>query len=75
MRINWATFLHIVIAAGVGIVVLYVQKRLGGPVGGIIPGVLGLFLGWLIAPALLYDIGRLRRWVLRWRTGTELQPK
>jgi hypothetical protein len=75
MRINWATFLHIVIAACVGILVLYAQKRLGGPVGGIIPGVLGLFLGWLIAPALLYDIGRLRRWVLRRRIGTESQPK
>jgi hypothetical protein len=49
MRIDWATFLHVVIAACVGILVLYVQKRLGGPVGGIIPGVLGLFLGWLIA--------------------------
>ena len=75
MRINWTAFLHIVIAASAGILVLYTQKRLGGPVGGIIPGVLGLFLGWLIAPALLYDIGRLKRWVLRRRTGTELQPK
>ena len=54
---------------------MYAQKRVGGPVGGMIPGILGFCLGWFITPALLEDIDRVRGWLLRRRAGRELQPK
>jgi len=67
MRINRLILTQTVIAMSVALGVWYLQKRVGGPVGGIIPGVLGFCLGWFITPALLEDIDRFRRWFLRRR--------
>ena len=75
MRINRLMLTQTVIAMSVALGVWYLQKRVGGPVGGMIPGVLGFCLGWFITPALLEDIDRVRGWLLRRRAGRELQPK
>ena len=75
MRINRMTFLQTAIAMSVGLGVIYLQKRIGGPVGGIIPGVLGFLIGWLVTAAIAQDIASLRRWRLRRRASRELQPK
>ena len=69
MRINRLILIQTVIAMSVALGVWYLQKRVGGPVGGIIPGVLGFCLGWFITPALLEDIDRVRGWLLRRRLG------
>ena len=60
MRINRILLLQISIAMSLGLVVMYAQKRFGGPMGGMIPGVLGFCLGWFITPALLEDTHRVR---------------
>ena len=56
MRINRMTLLQTAIAMSVGLGVIYLQKRIGGPVGGIIPGVLGFLIGWLVTAAIAQDI-------------------
>jgi hypothetical protein len=75
MRINRMILLQTLIAMSLGLGVMYAQKRVGGPIGGMIPGVLGFCLGWFITPALLEDIDRVRGWLLRRRAKRELQPK
>jgi hypothetical protein len=75
MRINRLMLTQTVIAMSVALGVWYLQKRVGGPVGGMIPGVLGFCLGWFITPALLEDIDRVRGWLFGRRAGRELQPK
>ena len=65
MRINRLMLTQTVIAMSVALGVWYLQKRVGGPVGGMIPGVLGFCLGWFITPALLEDIDRVRGWLLQ----------
>ena len=44
--------LQAVIATFAGIAVMYAQRRVAGPVGGIIPGVLGFLIGWLVTAAI-----------------------
>ena len=47
MRNNWMLPLQIAFAISVGAVLMYAQKTVAGPVGGMIPGVLGLQLDFL----------------------------
>ena len=75
MRINRMILLQITIGRFFGWWVMYVQKRVGGPFGGIIPGVLGFLIGWFVAAAIPEDIDGFRRWLLRRRANRELQPK
>ena len=70
--INWTILLQIMIGIFVGLGVMYLQKRVGGPFGGAIPGVL---IGWFVAAAIPEDIDGFRRWLLRRRANRELQPK
>ena len=73
MRINWKIFLQIVMAAAVGFAVMYLQRQAGGPGNGIVPGLLGSSISWLLIPAVSSDIGMIWRW-LGHRTSTELGP-
>ncbi len=75
MRIKRMILLQTMIAISVGLAVMYAQKRVGGPVGGIIPGVLGFLVGWFVTAAIPEDIDSLQRWLLRRRARRELQPK
>ena len=75
MLINPMILIQTAVAMLIGLGFWYLQKHLGGPFGGITPGVLGFVLGWLIAPAVLADINQLRRWLLTRRSSTELEPK
>jgi hypothetical protein len=75
MRINRMILLQTTIGICVGLGVMYVQKRVGGPFGNIIPGVLGFLIGWCVAAAIPEDIDGFRRWLLRRRANRELQPK
>jgi hypothetical protein len=75
MRINKMIVLQTIIATFAGIAVMYAQKRVGGPVGGFIPGVLGFLVGWLVTAAIPEDIESLRRWLHRRRASRLLQPK
>jgi hypothetical protein len=74
MRINTMIVFQAIIATLSGIAVMYLQRRIAGPLGGIIPGVLGFLIGWLVTAAIPDDIESLRRW-LRRRASRELQPK
>ena len=74
MRINRMIVFQAIIATLSGIAVMYLQRRIAGPLGGIIPGVLGFLIGWLVTAAIPDDIESLRRW-LRRRASRELQPK
>ncbi|MET0483128.1 MAG: hypothetical protein ABWZ27_09480 [Aestuariivirgaceae bacterium] len=75
MRINRMIVFQAIVATCTGIAVLYLQRRIAGPIGGIIPGVLGFLIGWLVTAAIPDDIETLRRWLLRRRASRELQPK
>lgn len=75
MRIKRMILLQAMIGMSAGLVVMYAQKRVGGPVGGIIPGVLGFLIGWFVTAAIPEDIDTLRRWLLRRRTSKEMLPK
>jgi hypothetical protein len=75
MRINRMIVFQAIIATFTGIAVMYLQRRVAGPVGGFIPGLLGFVIGWLVTAAIPDDIESLRRWLLRRRAGKELQPK
>ena len=75
MRSNRMIFLQMAVAVSFGLGVMYLQKRVGGPVGGIVPGVLGIFIGWLLTTTIAEDIASMRRWLLRRRASRELQPK
>jgi len=63
MRINWKILLQIAIATAVALGVTYLQRRAGGPGGGIVPGLLAFVISWLVIPAVSNDIGRIRRWL------------
>ena len=63
MRINWKIFLQIVIAAALGFAVIYLQRQAGGPGNGIVPGLLGSLIAWLLIPAVSNDIGMIWRWL------------
>jgi hypothetical protein len=75
MRINRMIVFQTIVATCGGIAVMYLQRRVAGPIGGIIPGVLGFVIGWLVTAAIPDDVESLRRWLLRRRTSRELQPK
>jgi hypothetical protein len=60
MRINWKILLQITIAAAVGLGVIYLQRQRGGPGDGMVPGLLGFLIAWLVIPAISNDIVRLR---------------
>jgi uncharacterized membrane protein HdeD (DUF308 family) len=75
MRINRMIVFQAIIATFAGIAVMYAQRRVAGPVGGIIPGVLGFLIGWLVTAAIPVDIKSLRRWLVRPRANRKLQPK
>jgi hypothetical protein len=75
MRINRMIVLQAMMATFAGLAVMYAQKRVGGPFGGIIPGVLGFLVGWLVTAAIPDDIESLRRWLHRRRASRGLQPK
>jgi hypothetical protein len=63
MRINWKIFLQIGVAAAVGFAVMYLQRQAGGPGNGIVPGLLGSLIAWLLIPAVSNDIGMIWRWL------------
>jgi hypothetical protein len=63
MRINWKIFLQILTAAAVGFAVMYFQRQAGGPGNGIVPGLLGASIAWLLIPAVSNDIGMIWRWL------------
>jgi len=75
MRINRMIVFQTVVATCAGIAVMYLQRQIAGPTGGIIPGILGFAIGWLVTAAIPDDIESLRRWQLRRRASRELQPK
>ena len=75
MRINRMIVFQTIVATISGIAVMYLQRRIAGPIGGIIPGVLGFAIGWLVTAAIPDDIESLRRWRLRRHASGELQPK
>jgi len=75
MRINRMIVLQAMMATFAGLAVMYAQKRVGGPFGGIIPGVLGFLVGWLVTAAIPDDIESWRRWLHRRRASRKLQPK
>ena len=75
MRINRMMVFQTIVATLAGIAVMYLQRRIAGPIGGIIPGVLGFVIGWLVTAAIPDDVESLRRWLLRRRASRELQPK
>ena len=69
MRINRMIVFQTIAAMCAGIAVMYLQRRVAGPVGGIIPGILGFVIGWLVTAAIPEDIESLRRWLLRRRAN------
>ena len=75
MRINRMIVFQTIVATISGIAVMYLQRRVAGPIGGIIPGVLGFAIGWLVTAAIPDDIESFRRWQLRRRASRELQAK
>ena len=75
MRINRMFVFQTIVATISGIAVMYLQRRVAGPLGGIIPGVLGFAIGWLVTAAIPDDIESFRRWLLRRRASRKLQPK
>ena len=74
MRINWKILVQIAIAAAVSLGVIFLQRQLGGPGGGMVPALLGFLIAWLVIPAVSNDIVRLRRWLTR-RSGTEMNTR
>ena len=56
MRINRVIVCRAIVATFAGIAVMYLQRRIAGPLGGIIPGVLGFLIGWLVTAAIPADI-------------------
>ena len=64
MGINWKILLQIVIAAAVGFAAMYLQRQAGGPGNGIVPGLLGSSIAWLLIPAVSNDIGMIWRWLM-----------
>ena len=63
MRINWKIFLQTATAAAVGLGIGYLQRHAGGPGNGVIPGLLGFSIAWLLIPAVSNDVGRMWRWL------------
>jgi hypothetical protein len=68
-------FIQFVIATLTGLAVMYLQKRIGGSVGGVIPGGIGFLIGWIVTPAISDDIRRLQRWLVRCHASRESQAK
>ena len=75
MRINRMIVFQTIVATCSGIAVMYLQRRIAGPTGGIIPGVLGFAIGWLVTAAIPDDIESFRRWLLRRRAIRGMEPK
>jgi hypothetical protein len=65
MRVNRLLLRQLVIAISSSIVVTYLQKRIGGPVGGLIPGAIGFLIAWIITPPISNDITRFQCWLVR----------
>jgi hypothetical protein len=63
MRINWKILLQVVVATAAGLGVIYLQRQISGPSGGMVPGLLGFSIAWLVIPAISYDILKLRCWL------------
>ena len=61
MRNNSKTVLQILIATAVAIGVVYLKKQVNGPGGGMVPGLLGFFIAWLLIHAVSGEVARLRR--------------
>ena len=56
MRINPMILLQVAIAAAAGVGVIYLQRHISGPTGGMVPALLGFLIAWLVMPAVSYDI-------------------
>jgi hypothetical protein len=77
MRINWKILVQTGVATAIGMGVVLVKKEAGGP-GGMVPGLLGFVIAWIVIPAVYNDM--LRRWltiapVLRWAPAKHLPSR
>src|SRR5262245_25564379 len=63
MRVNRYLFTELVIATLTGLAVTFLPQRIGGQVGGLIPGAFGFLIGWIIAATVSEEIRRSRRLV------------
>jgi len=68
MRTSSKILVQTGMAAAIGIAVVFLKQEIGG-CGGMVPGVLGFVLAWLVIPAVYNDV--LRRW-LGHRSGAEM---
>jgi hypothetical protein len=68
MRISSKILVQTGMAAAIGIAVLVLKQETGG-CGGMVPGLLGFAIAWLVIPAVYNDV--LRRW-LSHRSGGEV---
>jgi hypothetical protein len=70
MRINWKILVQTGMATAIGIGVALLKNEAGGP-GGVVPGLLGFVIAFLVIPAVYNDM--LRRWLSQ-RSGPEMAP-
>ena len=67
--------LQVIVATATGLGVIYLQREISGPTGGMVPGLLGFSIAWLVIPALSYDILKLRRWLGHRPGGAQMDPR